>query len=109
MARIIYNKLVRDLIPEVIEIAGKTAVTEILDDEQYRISLDLKLAEEMDEYQRSKEVEELADILEVIYAIVETKGMTINDLELLRKEKADKRGAFRDKIFLKEVLDDSKR
>lgn len=109
MTRIIYNKLVRDLIPEVIERAGKTAVTEILDDEQYRIGLDLKLTEEIEEYQKSKEVEELADILEVIYAIVETKDMTFQELELLRKEKADKRGAFRDKIFLKEVLEDSKK
>lgn len=109
MARIIYNKLVRDLIPEVIERAGKIAVTEILDDEQYGIRLDLKLTEEIEEYQKSKEVEELADILEIIYAIIEMKGMTFQELELLRKDKVDKRGAFRDKIFLKEVLDDSKK
>lgn len=105
MARIIYNKLVRDLIPDIIEKSGKRVITEILSEEQYRISLDEKLKEELEEYQTSKDIEELADVLEVMYAIVEAKGLTPLDLEMLRKEKAAQRGAFRNKIFLKEVQD----
>lgn len=70
----IYNKLVRDHIPEIIEADGKTCITEILPDAQYLEMLDAKLSEELAEYQEDKSLEELADLLEVIRAVVNARG-----------------------------------
>ena len=98
-----YNKLVRDLIPEIITKCGKTPVTRTLTNEEYLVELDRKLNEECAEYQADKSIEELADMLEVMYAIVKVRGYTIEDLESVRREKANKRGGFEEKIFLKEV------
>lgn len=100
-----YNKLVRDLIPEIIEADGKTCVTEILPDEQYLEMLDTKLNEELAEYQKSKSLEELADLLEVIRAVVNARGWTLEELEQVRADKATKRGGFERKILLKEVIE----
>jgi predicted house-cleaning noncanonical NTP pyrophosphatase (MazG superfamily) len=95
-----YYKLVRDRIPEIIEANGQTCITETLSDEEY---LRL-LAEELAEYQASKSLEELADLLEVMRAVVKARGWTLEQLEQLRAEKATKRGRFKKKIMLKEVL-----
>ena len=97
-----YNKLVRDKIPEIIERAGKTSHTHILS-EEYITELDKKLGEEFAEYQVDKSIEELADMLEVMYAIAEARGHSVSELEAVRREKADKRGAFKDRIFLERV------
>ena len=67
--------------------------------------LDKKLNEECAEYQADKNIEELADMLEVIIAITKARGYSLNELERIRAEKADKRGGFEQKIFLKEVID----
>ncbi len=99
----IYNKLVRDRIPEIIEADGKTCSTEILPDDRYLQMLDAKLTEELAEYQESKSLEELADLLEVMRAVVHARGWTWERLEQVRKEKADQRGGFEKKILLKEV------
>lgn len=107
MSRIItYNKLVRDKIPEIIEASGKKCDTAVLTDKDFLYTLDKKLGEEVKEYQESHEVEELADILEVIYAIAETKGVSKKQLEDIRAAKAEKRGAFEKKILLKSVTED---
>ena len=100
-----YNKLVRDRIPEIIENSGKTAHTHLLSDEEYIAELDRKLGEEFAEYQADKNIEELADMLEVIYAIAKARGASVEELERVRKEKAEKNGAFEKKIFLEEVDD----
>lgn len=105
MKTISYNKLVRDKIPSIIELDGKTCISEMLPDTDYRKRLDEKLNEECAEYQDSKSPEELADILEVIYAIAAAQGLSIDELEQLRREKADKRGGFAHKILLKEVIE----
>ena len=63
-----YNKLIRDRIPEIIEASGKTCVTEVLSDEEYLKMIDAKLDEELAEYHKDENLEELADLLEVIYA-----------------------------------------
>ncbi len=101
----IYRKLVRDKIPEIIEKAGKTCVTEVLSDEEYLQMLDLKLEEELKEYYQDKNLEELADLMEVIFAVAEARGYSITELEQVRKKKADERGGFKQKILLKEVSD----
>lgn len=100
-----YNKLVRDRIPEIIEASGKSCVTEILSDEAYLCMVDAKLDEELAEYHSDQNIEELADLLEVIYAAAMARGYTLEQLESVRAAKAEKRGAFANKILLKEVIE----
>ena len=99
----IYHKLVRDRIPEIIESTGKSCKTEIMSDEDYLKMVDAKLDEELSEYHQDQNIEELADLLEVIRAAAIARGYTLEDLERVRAEKAAKRGAFEKKILLKEV------
>ena len=96
----IYNKLVRDKIEEIMITNGAKPVTKILSDEEYLKELDKKLLEEVKEYLESGEIEELADIEEVILAILNAKGETKEKLEETRKNKVLKRGAFNKKLFL---------
>ena len=103
--RAVHNKLVRDKIPEIIEKAGKTPVTHILSEEEYITELDRKLNEECAEYQADKNIEELADMLEVMYAIAEARDWSVSELEAVRRDKAEKRGGFKDKIYLEYVED----
>jgi predicted house-cleaning noncanonical NTP pyrophosphatase (MazG superfamily) len=98
-----YNKLVRDRIPEIIESSGKTCVTEILSDEEYLRMVDAKLDEELVEYHKDQNIEELADLMEVIQACAVARGYTMEQLEQVRAEKAAERGGFEKKILLKEV------
>ena len=100
----VHNKLVRDRIPEIIASSGKTCVTEVLPNDAYIQVLDAKLSEELAEYQQSKSLEELADLLEVMGAVVKARGYTWDDLTRVRKEKRAQRGAFEQRIFLKEVI-----
>ena len=100
-----YSKLVRDRIPEIIEASGKSCVTEILSDEAYLRLVDAKLDEELAEYHSDQNIEELADLLEVIYAAAMARGYTLEQLESVRAAKAEKRGAFANKILLKEVIE----
>lgn len=104
-----YNKLVRDRIPEIIERDGKRLSTRILDEDEYVSHLDEKLKEELAEYLKCEEtkdqIEELADMLEVILALAEVKGVTAQELEAVRRQKADKRGAFNERILLEWVED----
>lgn len=106
MRSIAYNKLVRDRIPEIIESSGKTCSTEILSPEDYLRMIDAKLDEELAEYHKDQNIEELADLLEVIHAAVIARGYTLEDLEQIRAEKAAKRGGFEKRILLKEVYED---
>ena len=101
----VYNKLVRDKIPEIIKNSGKKAITTVLNEEEYLTELDRKLNEECAEYQQDKSIEELADMLEVIYAITVARGYSVEELKQVRREKTEKRGGFNDRIFLKEVIE----
>ena len=100
-----YYKLVRDRIPEIIEADGKTCTCEILSDEDYLCMVDAKLDEELAEYHKDQNIEELADLLEVIYAVTKARGYSLEQLEAVRAEKAAKRGAFEKKLLLKEVIE----
>ncbi len=96
-----YNKLVRDKIPEIIKInEGKESKTRILADEEYLKQLNLKLMEETKEYLESGEVEELADIEEVLRALLSYKKVSYKEFESIRKAKVEKRGAFKKRIYL---------
>jgi predicted house-cleaning noncanonical NTP pyrophosphatase (MazG superfamily) len=104
-----YDKLVRDRIPDIIKDAGKRFTTSVLEESEYLAQLDRKLEEELAEYLASKDVpsqiEELADILEVVYAVAEAKGITVEELEAIRYKKAEKKGAFKGRVLLKWVED----
>ncbi len=100
-----YNKLVRDRIPEIIEADGKTCICETLSAEDYLRTVDAKLDEELAEYHKDQNIEELADLLEVIYAATKARGYSLEQLEAVRVEKAAKRGGFEKKILLKEVIE----
>lgn len=105
MPTITHNKLVRDRIPEIINATGKQAVTRVLSNEEYLAELDRKLTEECVEYQADKSIEEMADVLEVLYAIAEARGYSVEELERVRAAKAEKRGGFADRIFLEKVVE----
>ncbi|MCD7808368.1 MAG: nucleoside triphosphate pyrophosphohydrolase [Erysipelotrichaceae bacterium] len=98
-----YNKLVRDRIPEIIENDGKTCVVETLNDQDYLSYLNNKLIEEVNEYLESGDIEELADLEEVLRAILDVKDIDYSTFEEVRLNKVEKRGTFKNKILLKEV------
>ena len=104
-----FNKLVRDKIPEIIEGNGETAITRILDDEEYRRELYLKLKEETLEVVNSDTsehtIEELADVYEVLSAIAALEGKNMDDVVEIAKEKKLKRGGFQKRIFLEKTKD----
>lgn len=99
----VYNKLVRDLIPEVIKKSGKECDIEIANMEQRRELLEAKLMEEVNEYLEDKNLEELADVMEVLFGLAHNLGYTEEDLLNKRKEKLEERGGFKEGIILKKV------
>ncbi len=105
----IYNKLVGDQIPEIIERTGKKISTRVLHEEEYITELRKKSFEELREYMETttKEdaIEELADLLEIIHAFSEYHGSSIEVVEQVRQKKAEERGRFKEKVFLIEVED----
>ena len=98
----VYNKLVRDKIPQIIAASGKKCVTEVLQEDAYLQQLDEKLGEELAEYQESKSLEELADLLEVMAAVMKARGYTWEELERIRARKREKRGGFDERFLFKE-------
>ncbi|MCR5297364.1 MAG: nucleoside triphosphate pyrophosphohydrolase [Clostridiales bacterium] len=105
MKKTVYRKLVRDRIPEIIEQAGQACVCSVLSDDEYLKMLDEKLDEELAEYRESKSMEELADLLEVVRAVAFARGSSPEEVEEIRRMKAEKRGGFEKKILLEEVTE----
>ena len=100
----VYNKLVRDKIPENINsIIGRTCNYKILDEDEYMKELDKKLFEEAHEFIEEHSVEELADLTEVILAIMKAKNISKEQVEEARRIKNNKKGSFNDKIYLIDV------
>ena len=95
----IYNKLIRDRIPEVIQASGKICELRTLDAEAFLAELARKLREELVEYEESGDLAELADMMEIIYAIARTKG-SLEALEEIRLEKLQSRGGFEKRLLL---------
>ena len=98
-----YNKLVRDKIPEIIRKDNIKPITRIASNGEYFQKLKEKLTEEVNEFLKTEKYEELADILEVIYAILDHKNLNKKELEILRNKKAKERGQFKNKIILEET------
>lgn len=105
MKNIKYNKLVRDKIPEIIEKDKKQAKIEKVKGEKLIELLNKKLDEELSEYKQSRNVEELADLVEVVYGLLYHQGISKNDFEDIRKRKVEKKGAFNEGVVLIEVIE----
>ncbi|TCI65744.1 nucleoside triphosphate pyrophosphohydrolase [Exiguobacterium sp. SH0S2] len=105
----IYNKLVRDEIPTIIEQSGKIAIHKKLSNAEHMKFAAHKLHEEIKEYEETnideESLEELADILELVYTLGKMHGASIEELNRIREEKREKRGGFEKGLFLEEVLD----
>lgn len=95
-----FQKLVRDKIPEIIASQGEKPIIRTLDQEEYTRCLQDKLNEEVNEFHRDRNLEELADILEVTCALAEDLGCNREELFSCCEEKRRKRGGFQDRIFL---------
>lgn len=107
----VYNKLVRDNIPNIIKSNGEIPIIRILDNDEYKKELENKLYEEYQEVLNSSEddrIEELADMLEIIKALANLENKTLNDVILVAEQKNKKRGAFDEKIYLEKVVIDNK-
>lgn len=97
----VYNKLVRDKIPKNINsMNDRKCNYKILTEEEYIQELDKKLFEEAHEFIEEHSVEELADLMEVIFAIMKVKNISMKELENIRELKNNKKGSFNDKIYL---------
>lgn len=104
----VYNKLVRDKIPNIIEEKGETPVIKVLDENDYKKELEKKLYEEYKEVIEANgddRIEELADMLEVIKALASLENKNLNDIIDIADKKNKKRGAFDEKIFLEKVIE----
>ena len=98
-----YNKLVRDKIPEIIKSNNENPKTRILNNDEYLFELNKKLQEELEEYLNGNDIEELADLEEVLRAILDAKNVSYEEFEKIRISKVNKRGAFKNKIYLESV------
>lgn len=99
----VFNKLVRDRIPEIIRNNNEEAITRILNDDEYKEALEKKLLEEYNEVltaEGNDYIEELADMLEVIDALASTQNKSLEDIIKIKEEKLNKRGGFKKKLFL---------
>ena len=103
MSKQVYNKLVRDRIPEIIAADGKLAKTRILNKEEYLAELIKKLGEEYEEFKQDQVIDELADLQEVILALADALNFSPQELAKAVSMKTLKRGAFKKRIFLESV------
>lgn len=102
-----HHKLVRDLIPHIIKQDGKQAIYDKVKGKDEKLSfLNHKLTEEVDEYISGNDIDELADVLEVVYSILKLNGYTIDYLEGIREDKKVARGGFDEGVVLKEVREE---
>jgi len=103
----IYNKLVRDRIPEIIEKDGEVPFVRILDDAEYREELKKKLREEAEELILAKDndelIKEIGDVLEVLEFIEKSFGLDKEEILKIKEERKQKRGGFEKKIFLEKT------
>jgi predicted house-cleaning noncanonical NTP pyrophosphatase (MazG superfamily) len=101
----VYNKLVRDRIPQIIQASGKNACIRKADEAEYMHLLRQKLLEEVNEFMESGSSEELADVLEVVTALGGTYGLSFADLVKMAEVKRKDRGGFERRIVLISVDD----
>lgn len=100
----IHNKLVRDLIPDIIRNDGRICECEIMDAPAYTKALGKKLVEEAQEFQHVPCEEEIADVLEVIDALCLAYGYDMESILRIKADKKARRGGFEKRILLRRVL-----
>jgi len=100
-----HDKLVRDLIPQLIEADGHDAVTRVLEHDEFFNALKNKLREEVEEYIETEDIEELADVIEIIRALLEMQATNYDELEQIRFKKLQDKGGFIEKIYLEEIIE----
>ena len=105
MNKITHNKLVRDLIPQIIERDGKKAKFTKIIGLKLNEALVEKLSEEGQEFLEEMDIEELADILEIVHALINLNDFQLEDVEQIRKSKQEQKGAFKEGLFLEYVID----
>ncbi|WP_341518438.1 nucleoside triphosphate pyrophosphohydrolase [Bacillus paramobilis] len=102
-----YNKLIRDKIPQIIKANGRTPTTRILPKDEYIKEICKKTEEELAEYleadTKEHKLEELSDLLELINALAEYEGTTLEEIDKIRRKKVEERGGFQNRIYLTEV------
>ena len=108
MSKKIYNKLIRDKIPEIIKADRHTSKTRIMDNEEYRQELFKKVLEEGKELREVKGdakemIKEISDVYEVVDAIIESYKLDRGEINKIKEERRAKRGGFKKKIFLEHV------
>ncbi len=96
------SKLIRDKIPEIIKAKGNTCDVYVAEEAEYRERLAAKLREEVEEFLEEEAIEELADVLEVVHALVRAQGSTLEELEAIRSQKKHERGGFEKRLVLKQ-------
>ncbi len=101
----VYNRLVRDKIPEIMLKDHTLPVTRVMEQDEYIEELNKKLTKEVNKYLETNNIEEMVDVLEVIRAIIEAKDTTYEEIEDKRSKKAQKKGTFKEKIYLEKVLE----
>jgi predicted house-cleaning noncanonical NTP pyrophosphatase (MazG superfamily) len=102
----IYNKLVRDKIPEVIERTGKKVSSHIAGELEYKEELFKKVYEELEEFKENPSAEEMADIFEVLEGLIKAYNIEMNDVFDIKEEKVRERGAFDERIILERVWEE---
>lgn len=100
-----YNKLVRDKIPEIIRADGKECEIRVAEGKEKYDLLEKKLTEEVNEFLEYKNLEELADVMEVLFGLANELGYSEEDLIRKREEKKSERGGFEDGIVLERIAD----
>lgn len=102
----VYNKLVRDSIPDIIQEKGETPVFRTLDDGEFARCLEEKLREEVEEFLAEKSLGELGDILEVLEELAHSLGWTDREIRQAKDEKAQRNGVFRERLFLEKIIEE---
>ena len=99
-----YNKLVRDNIPDIIRQHGDVYQTEIMSASEFQLALRQKIVEEAQEVlqatTQSELVQELADLYEVVEALLRTNDTTPDALHIEQERRRTARGGFTQRIKL---------
>jgi predicted house-cleaning noncanonical NTP pyrophosphatase (MazG superfamily) len=101
----VHSKLVRDKIPQIILAQKRQPIYHVATEKEYGEYLMKKLQEEVNEFFEAENKEELADVMEVIYAICQHKQFDLSDIEKVRMKKKEERGAFNDRLILDQIIE----
>ncbi len=100
------NTLIRDKMPKYIEKSGKKAIIEKVRETDMIFYLNMKLREEITGYEDERSVEKIADIVEVLYAILDYKGVSLSKFEKVRAKRANQLGKYKERLLLKEIVEE---